>query len=132
MSLRHYQLCVSLAFLFVGGVMLALQSHVTLAKVKTLWEYCLQGEKDPFSMFNIFNIIQIYICKLDSFVKKCIFCHETRLKKGFPPACVDVCPQEALTFGKRKDLIKIGHQRIQTHPGRYLDHLYGENWLIVH
>jgi len=70
-----------------------------------------------------------YSSAFDPVVKKCIFCHETRLKNGLPPACVDVCPQEALTFGKRKDLIKIGHQRIQTHPGRYLDHLYGEKEL---
>jgi formate dehydrogenase iron-sulfur subunit len=70
-----------------------------------------------------------YSSAIDPVVKKCIFCHETRLKKGLPPACVDVCPQEALTFGKRKDLIKIGQQRIQTNPGRYVNHLYGENEL---
>jgi Fe-S-cluster-containing dehydrogenase component len=70
-----------------------------------------------------------YSSAFDPVVKKCIFCHETRLKNGLPPACVEICPQEALTFGKRKDLIKIGHQRIQTHPGRYVDHLYGEKEL---
>ena len=70
-----------------------------------------------------------YSSAFDPVVKKCIFCHETRLKNGLPPACVDICPQEALTFGKRKDLIKIGNQRIQTHPDRYLDHIYGEKEL---
>lgn len=70
-----------------------------------------------------------YSSAFDPVVKKCIFCHETRLKNGLPPACVDICPQEALTFGKRKDLIKIGHQRIQTHPGRYQDRIYGEKEL---
>jgi formate dehydrogenase iron-sulfur subunit len=70
-----------------------------------------------------------YSSAFDPVIKKCIFCHETRLKNGLPPACVEICPQEALTFGKRKDLIKIGHQRIQTHPGRYVDHLYGEKEL---
>lgn len=70
-----------------------------------------------------------YSSAFDPLIKKCIFCHETRLKNGLPPACVDICPQEALTFGKRKDLIKIGHQRIETHPGRYVDHLYGEKEL---
>ena len=50
-----------------------------------------------------------YSSAFDPVIKKCIFCHETRLKKGLPPACVEICPQEALTFGKRKDLIKIGH-----------------------
>ncbi len=70
-----------------------------------------------------------YSSAFDPVVKKCIFCHETRLKNGLPPACVEICPQEALTFGKRKDLIKVGHQRIQTHLGRYVNHLYGENEL---
>ena len=70
-----------------------------------------------------------YSSAFDPVVKKCIFCHETRLKNGLPPACVEICPQEALTFGKRKELIKIGHQRIQTHPGRYVNHLYGEKEL---
>ncbi len=70
-----------------------------------------------------------YSSAFDPLIKKCIFCHETRLKNGKPPACVDICPQEALTFGKRKDLLKIGNQRIQTHQGRYLDHIYGENEL---
>jgi len=70
-----------------------------------------------------------YSSAFDPVVKKCIFCHDTRLKKGLPPACVEICPQEALTFGKRKDLIKMAHQRIQTHPGRYVDHLYGEKEL---
>jgi formate dehydrogenase iron-sulfur subunit len=70
-----------------------------------------------------------YSSATDPVVKKCIFCHETRLKNGLPPACVDICPQEALTFGKRKDLLKIGNNRIQTHPGRYVDHIYGEKEL---
>ncbi len=70
-----------------------------------------------------------YSSAFDPVIKKCLFCHETRLKNGLPPACVDICPQEALTFGKRRDLLKIGNQRIQTHPGRYVDHIYGEKEL---
>jgi formate dehydrogenase iron-sulfur subunit len=62
-------------------------------------------------------------------VKKCIFCYDTRLKNGKPPACVETCPQEVLTFGHRKDLIKIGHERIRETPDRYVDHIYGETEL---
>ena len=62
-------------------------------------------------------------------VMKCNLCAERTLNEGKLPACVEICPQEALTFGKRKDLIKIGHQRIQTHPGRYVNHIYGEKEL---
>ncbi len=61
-----------------------------------------------------------------------IRCQEVHLLPRYPPeerqppACVEICPQQALTFGKRKDMIKIAHQRIQNEPGRYVDHLYGE------
>ncbi|ACM19951.1 menaquinol oxidoreductase complex Cbc7, iron-sulfur cluster-binding subunit, putative [Geotalea daltonii FRC-32] len=62
-------------------------------------------------------------------VKKCIFCYDTRVKYGKPPACVEVCPQEVLTFGYRKDLIKMGHERIRETPDKYVDHIYGEKEL---
>jgi formate dehydrogenase iron-sulfur subunit len=62
-------------------------------------------------------------------VKKCILCYDTRLKVGKPPACVEICPQEALTFGHRADLIKLAHERIRMNPDRYYDHVYGEKEL---
>jgi len=60
-------------------------------------------------------------------VKKCIMCYDTRLRYGKPPACVEACPQEVLTFGRRQDLIKMGHERIRNNPDKYVDHIYGEN-----
>jgi len=60
-------------------------------------------------------------------IMKCIFCYDTRLKNGQPPACVEACPQEALTFGKRSDCIEMGRQRIRETPGKYVDHIYGEH-----
>ena len=60
-------------------------------------------------------------------IMKCIFCYDTRLKSGRPPACVEACPQDALTFGKRDDLIKIGRRRIEEDKGQYVDHIYGEH-----
>jgi hypothetical protein len=42
---------------------------------------------------------------------------------------VEICPQQALTFGKRRELIKMAYQRMQNEPGRYVDHLYGEKEL---
>ena len=50
-----------------------------------------------------------------------------RISKGLLPGCVEACPTEALTFGKRRDLLKIGHERIAKFPERYVDHIYGEN-----
>jgi Fe-S-cluster-containing dehydrogenase component len=60
-------------------------------------------------------------------VMKCVFCYDTRLVKGLPPACVEACPQEALTFGRREALVETGHQRIRENPTRYVDHIYGEH-----
>ena len=60
-------------------------------------------------------------------IMKCVFCYDTRLTKGLPPACVESCPQEALTFGRRSDLVDMGKQRIRENPGAYVDHIYGEH-----
>ncbi len=78
-----------------------------------------------------------YSSAFNPVVKKCIFCYDTRLKYGRPPACVEVCPQEVLTFGHRNDLLRIGRERIKEKPGRYVDHIYGEkevggtSWLYL-
>ena len=60
-------------------------------------------------------------------IMKCVFCYDTRLSKGLPPACVEACPQEALTFGRRSDLLEVGRQRIRENQGTYVDHIYGEH-----
>lgn len=60
-------------------------------------------------------------------IMKCVFCYDTRLKNGQPPACVESCPQEALTFGRRTDLVNMGRQRIRENPGEYTDHIFGEH-----
>lgn len=57
---------------------------------------------------------------------KCNFCYDNRLTKGKPPACVEACPQDALTFGHRKTLVKTAHERIKANPKKYVDHVYGE------
>ncbi len=47
------------------------------------------------------------------------------------------CPAEALTFGKRGELIEIARERIYQNPGDYVPHIYGEheaggtNWLYI-
>jgi len=59
-------------------------------------------------------------------VMKCTLCHP-RVIKGLLPGCVEACPTEALTFGKRTDLLQIGRERIRRFPERYVNHIYGEN-----
>lgn len=58
-------------------------------------------------------------------VTKCTLCY-SRILKGQLPGCVEACPMEALTFGKREDLLKLGRERIRKYPDRYVDHIYGE------
>jgi Fe-S-cluster-containing dehydrogenase component len=59
-------------------------------------------------------------------IMKCDFCFE-RTKEGLLPACVDICPVEALTYGPRSELIKIAREKIKKSPGTYFEHIYGEN-----
>jgi Fe-S-cluster-containing dehydrogenase component len=63
---------------------------------------------------------------LDPKVMKCTMCHP-RVKNGQLPGCVQACPKEALTFGKRKDILNIARERIHKYPQRYIDHIYGES-----
>ena len=61
----------------------------------------------------------------DPLVQKCTFC-KPRLDKGELPGCVEACPMDALTFGRRSDLIRLARRRIEENPGRYTDYIYGE------
>jgi len=58
-------------------------------------------------------------------VRKCDLCY-ARLQQGLIPACVESCPNEAMLFGERASLIQTAHTRLQTAPGRYIPHIYGE------
>jgi len=42
------------------------------------------------------------------------------------PACVKSCPTGALKHGKREDILAEARRRIQSAPGRYTPHIYGE------
>lgn len=50
---------------------------------------------------------------------------------------MEACPQEALLFGRREDLLKIARNRIERGRDRYVDHIYGEyeaggtSWLYL-
>jgi hypothetical protein len=69
-------------------------------------------------------------------VMKCDMCH-ARISQGQLPGCVEACPMEALTFGKREDLIDMARERIRRNPGKYVKHIYGEkemggtSWLYL-
>ncbi|MCZ7584627.1 MAG: hypothetical protein M5R36_15525 [Deltaproteobacteria bacterium] len=75
-------------------------------------------------------------------VRKCEFCFERVAKKGEVPACVKICPKEAITFGPRDELIALAKSKIARGTSanggkRYLNHIYGEkevggtDWLYL-
>ena len=59
-------------------------------------------------------------------IMKCHLCFE-RLNDGDEPACVEVCPEEAIVFGKRRDLLDEARTRIYTEPDSYVHSIYGEH-----
>ena len=69
-------------------------------------------------------------------VQRCTMCY-SRIKEGKNPACADACPNGAITFGERKELIKVARDRIAKHPDRYIDHVFGEHefggtsWMVL-
>jgi len=69
-------------------------------------------------------------------IRKCTFCGD-RQGGGFKPACVTTCPTGALKFGEREELVAEARERIDTAPGKYVDHIYGEkevggtSWLYL-
>jgi formate dehydrogenase iron-sulfur subunit len=58
-------------------------------------------------------------------IRKCDFC-VTRQAEGKLPACVEICPVEALTFGPREELVHVAKERIRRSPERYVSRVYGE------
>jgi Fe-S-cluster-containing dehydrogenase component len=60
-------------------------------------------------------------------VVKCSFCFDRISKESKRPACVEICPNEALTFGTRRELLDLARTRINQSPERYTDHVYGEH-----
>jgi formate dehydrogenase iron-sulfur subunit len=80
-----------------------------------------------------------YYEALNPQITKCTMCYD-RIVSGFVdlpagsrrpssavPTCVEICPAEALRFGKRSELINVAHERIRNNPGKYVDYVYGEN-----
>ncbi|RME47264.1 MAG: 4Fe-4S dicluster domain-containing protein, partial [Caldilineae bacterium] len=59
------------------------------------------------------------------YIRKCTMCAD-RLAQGMEPACTKACPTDALLFGERETLLAEARARIQAHPERYVNHIYGE------
>jgi formate dehydrogenase iron-sulfur subunit len=69
-------------------------------------------------------------------VRKCTFCFND-IKVGRLPACVQICPREVITFGKKSELLHLANWKIKTKPGLYQQRIYGEkevggtSWLYL-
>lgn len=57
-------------------------------------------------------------------VSKCDMCRE-RIVAGNKPACVEVCPTGARTFGKLDEIIEEAKKRLRENPGTYYSEIYG-------
>jgi len=83
-----------------------------------------------------FSVPKYQFTKVVPVVRKCTFCAE-RQAEGKPPACAEACPNGALTFGKRSELIEEAKKRVYGTPGKYVPKIYGEDeaggtsWLYI-
>lgn len=60
-------------------------------------------------------------------VRKCSMCHGMTDRNGGVPACVKICPNDALIYGKRTRLLAVAREKIRQHPNVYVDRVYGEH-----
>jgi len=58
-------------------------------------------------------------------VTKCTMCYEERVSKGLPTACSEACPQGAIVFGTRRELLEEAWRRVTSDPDTYNHHIYG-------
>jgi len=73
-----------------------------------------------------FDVPKFEYGSLNPKIRKCVMCYD-RIREGKIPACAEACPQEAILFGRRGDLLDIARKRIYDHPSGYVRHIYGEN-----
>jgi formate dehydrogenase iron-sulfur subunit len=59
------------------------------------------------------------------YMVKCDMCTD-RISRHQPPACVAACPQKALTFGDRDELLRQAQASLRIDAGRYRSHVWGE------
>lgn len=59
-------------------------------------------------------------------IQKCTMCFEL-IQQGETPACAYNCPNGALLYGTRRELIAEARRRIYANPEAYYDHIYGEH-----
>ena len=67
-----------------------------------------------------FDVPKFEWAKAPPKIVKCELCNH-RLAKGKQPACTEVCPRNAVIFGKREDLLREAHRRFAASPKMLFD-----------
>ena len=79
-----------------------------------------------------FNVPKFEWYEAFPLIVKCELCrHRADPKKTGPlavanPACCEVCPREAVVYGKREELLAEAKRRLAADPKRYNGHVFGE------
>jgi Fe-S-cluster-containing dehydrogenase component len=73
-----------------------------------------------------FNVPKFEWASATPKIVKCELCRH-RYKDGKGPACAEVCPRDAVTFGKRADLLSEARRRMAARPDAYQPKIYGES-----
>ncbi len=72
-----------------------------------------------------FNVPKFEWAKATPKIVKCELCRH-RYAQGKGPACAEVCPRDAVTFGKRGELLAEARRRMAARPEAYQAKIYGE------
>jgi formate dehydrogenase beta subunit len=72
-----------------------------------------------------FNVPKFEWSKAAPRIVKCELCKH-RLAEGRQPACSEVCPRQAVIFGRRADLLAEARRRLREKPDLYVQKVYGE------
>ncbi|MGF1509782.1 MAG: hydrogenase 2 operon protein HybA [Myxococcota bacterium] len=72
-----------------------------------------------------FNVPKFEWASASPKIVKCELCDHL-VAEGKEPACCEVCPRDAVIYGKRDELLEEAKKRIRDNPGRYIDRVYGE------
>jgi Fe-S-cluster-containing dehydrogenase component len=79
-----------------------------------------------------FNVPRFEWFEAFPLIVKCELCRHRALKDAegplaqANPACCEVCPREAVIFGRRTALLAEAKRRVAADPERYEQHVYGE------
>jgi formate dehydrogenase beta subunit len=75
-----------------------------------------------------FGVPKFQWTKVSPRLIKCELCKD-RLAEGKLPGCVEACPRGAVIYGKRDELLREAHKRIDLKPDLYVNQVYGEKEL---